>query len=105
MKKGVLMPKLFEYQLTDKEVIENVFDNEAYLMNHVVMPVGKTFPKHPTDAEVTIIVLRGTLSAQANDNQPVLVRRGQVMQVPKGTESLLFNAGEDVVELMVLKVR
>ena len=99
------MAKLFNYQLTDKEIIENIFDNETYLMNHVVMPRGKTFPKHPTDSEVTIIVLRGTLSAGANDDQPVLVKRGQVLQVEKGTESLLFNAGEDSVELIVLKVK
>lgn len=31
------MPNLYQYALTDEEIFENVFDDERYLMNHVVM--------------------------------------------------------------------
>lgn len=99
------MPNLYQYALTDEEIFENVFDDERYLMNHVVMSPGKKFPKHPTDAEVTIIVLRGTLTAMAASDAPIDIIKGQVLQIEKGTDSALSNETDEVCELLVLKVK
>lgn len=99
------MATIYSYSLTDQETLENVFDRGDCLMNHVIMPPGKVFPKHPTDAHVYITVLRGELTISLEDEAPIQLKRGQVGNVPKGIMSSLSNVSEDVVELIVLKIK
>jgi len=99
------MSKIFAYTLTDQETLENVFDRGDCLMNHVVMPPGKVFPKHPTDAHVYITVMQGELTVILEDEAPIQLKRGQVGNVPKGVVSSLSNITDDVVELIVLKLK
>ena len=99
------MARIYSYTLTDQETLENVFDRGDCLMNHVVMPPGKAFPKHPTDAHVYITVMRGELTIALEDEAPFLLKRGQVGNVPKGVVSSLSNISHDVVELIVLKLK
>ncbi len=98
------MATIYFYTLTDQETLENVFDRGDCLMNHVIMPPGKVFPKHPTDAHVYITVLRGELTIVLEDEAPIQLKRGQVGNVPKGVMSSLSNVTDDVVELIVLKL-
>lgn len=98
------MATIYAYTLTDQETLENVFDRGDCLMNHVIMPPGKVFPKHPTDAHVYITVLRGELTIVLEDEAPIQLKRGQVGNVPKGVMSSLSNVTDDVVELIVLKL-
>lgn len=99
------MATIYAYTLTDDETLENVFDRGDCLMNHVVMPSGKVFPKHPTDAHVYITVLRGELTIALEDEAPIKLKRGQVGNVPKGVMSSLSNITDEVVELIVLKLK
>ena len=98
------MATIYPYTLTDQETLENIFDRGDCLMNHVVMPPGKVFPEHPTDAHVYITVLRGELTIALEKDVPFRLRRGQVGNVPKGIISSLSNVSEEVVELIVLKL-
>ncbi len=60
------MEKVYQYTITDQEIFENVFKHEKLLMNHVILPPGKVFPKHPTDAIVYILIIKGQLSVNVN---------------------------------------
>jgi len=99
------MATIFHYTLTDEETFETIFNQDNCIMNHVVMPKGKVFPKHPTDAQVFITVLRGELTVVLEEDAPIRLTRGQVANVPQGVESSLGNLSDDVVELMVLKLK
>ena len=99
------MATIYPYTLTDLETFENIFDRGDVLMNHVVMPVGKVFPSHPTDANVYITVLSGELTIVLDEEAPILLRRGQVGNVPEGVVSSLSNMSDDIVELIVLKLK
>lgn len=97
------MAQLFKYTLTDEDTFENVFTEENLLLNHVVIPQNKYFEKHPTDARVHIIILRGTLSIAIEDEERVLYEKGAVIYVDKGIVSVLGNPGPEITELMVIK--
>lgn len=97
------MVELFKYTLTDDEIFENVFKDENLLLNHVVIPENKFFEKHPTDATVHIIILRGTLSIAIDDGDRVFYEKGAVVNVSKGIVSELGNPGPGLTELMVIK--
>lgn len=97
------MLKAFPYTQTDSETFENIFKADDLLMNHVVIPPGKVFPKHPTDAWVYAVVVRGTLSIAVENQVPVNYGAGQVVHIPKGVPSELGNRSEELVELFVVK--
>ena len=98
------MLNIYNFSLTDKEVLENVFKKEDILMNHVVIEPGKIFPKHPTDAEVFAIVLKGELSVTVEDMEMQTFNFGQVVNIAKGTMSELGNRSDALVELLVIKL-
>ncbi len=97
------MEKVYQYTITDQEIFENIFKDPKLLMNHVVVPPGKVFPKHPTDAIVYALVIRGELSAAIEDNAVKTFTAGQLVNIPKGTNTELGNRGDQPLELFVVK--
>lgn len=97
------MERVYTYTQTDQEVFENIFSHENLLMNHVVVPPHKTFPKHPTDASVYVLIAKGTLRLGIEEKEPQFYGIGQVVHIPKGVVSELGNDGDVPLELFVVK--
>lgn len=97
------MEKVYHYTLTDQETFENVFKDEKLLMNHVIVPPGKVFPKHPTDATVYALITQGELSVTIEQNAPQTYKAGQLVNIPKGANTELGNKSEKLLELFVVK--
>jgi len=97
------MEKAYNYTVTDEEIFENVLKDENIMLNHVVIPAGKVFPKHPTDADVYATIIRGQLSLTIGDQDENVYVKGQVVTIPKGTMSELGNKGEGITEMFVVK--
>lgn len=89
--------------LTDADLFETLINNEALMINHVVLAPGKAFPPHPTDAEVYILILKGTLTATLADEPPVTLSAPQLAHIPYQTMSALSNTTDSPVELVVVK--
>lgn len=97
------MEKVYTYTQTETEVFENIFKEEKLLMNHVVVPPGKIFPKHPTDAQVYVLIAKGELSLSIEDKAVKVFGVGQVVHIPKHVNSELGNRGNSQLELFVIK--
>ena len=97
------MEKIYKYKITDENTLENVFKDDQIQINHVVIPPGKIFPKHPTDADVFAMIIRGKLDVSTGTENCKTYGPGQLVNIPKGTVSELGNRSKDVVELFVLK--
>lgn len=93
----------FSYTQSQTAIFENVFELKDVLLNHVVIEPGNVFPKHPTDAAVYAVIVKGVLSIAIEDCEAEKYQEGQVVHIPKGIESELGNRSEDLVELFVLK--
>lgn len=103
VKGGDPMEKVYQYTITDQEIFENIFKEEKLLMNHVIVPPGKVFPKHPTDAYVYALITQGELSMVLEENEPKTFKAGQLVSIPKGASTELGNRGEKPLELFVVK--
>lgn len=100
------MPKnltTYPYTQTQTAIFENIFKLDNVLLNHAVIEPGQVFPKHPTDAEVYAIVLKGTLSIAIEEGIAQKYAEGQVVHIAKGVNSELSNRSNELVELFVLK--
>jgi len=97
------LEKVYKNTITDQEIFENIFKDEKLLMNHVIIPPGKVFPKHPTDATVYALITQGELSVTIEDHETKTFKAGQLVNIPKGANSELGNKSDAVVELFVVK--
>lgn len=95
--------KSFPFNQTDHSVFENVFKLEDLLLNHVIIEPGQIFSKHPTDADVYAIIVKGMLSIAIGEEAVETYASGQVVYIPKGYVSELGNRGDNLVELFVIK--
>lgn len=98
---------VFEKITADREaddLFENLIDDMNLMMNHVIIPPGKVFPKHDTDAMVYLIVNKGTLYASI-DGIENNITEGTVVKIPYKCSSELGNKTDESVELYVTKIR
>lgn len=99
-----MIEKLFKYSLTDKDLFENIISDDNLKLNHVVIESGKIFPRHKTDAEVYIIILKGELSIEIGDQDEKRFGVGDVINIPFGIDSTLGNKGDEITEVFVVKI-
>ncbi len=97
------MEKVYNYTITNKEIFENIFKDEKLLMNHALISPGKVFPKHPTDAIVYALIIRGELSVKIENNPQKTFGPGHLVNIPKGADTELGNRGEEPLELFIVK--
>jgi quercetin dioxygenase-like cupin family protein len=98
-----MIEKIYPYTLEAPDLFEHVVKEENFQLNHVVIEPGKFFPKHPTDAKVNIIIIAGQLSITLGTQEKTSYEKGMVIEVPKGTESVLGNDSNEKVEVFVIK--
>lgn len=99
-----MLEKLYKYSLTDKDLFENVIEDENLRLNHVVIESGKVFPRHKTDAHVYIIILKGQLSIEIEGQEEKRFVKGDVINIPFGVDSKLGNDGDTITEVFVVKI-
>lgn len=96
---------VYTYEKKNQHVLENLFKNDQLLMNHVIVEPGQVFPKHPTDADVYITILSGTLSIALEEGAFETHTVGEIVHVKKGTQSSLGNKGDQVLQMIVTKYK
>lgn len=97
--------QVFTYTKDATDIFENVIRDENLMLNHVIIEPGKHFPKHPTDALVYIMIIRGELSIQLEDDEKEVFGVGYAIHIDKGVESTLSNESKEKVELFVVKLQ
>lgn len=98
-----MIEKVHSYSIDATDLLESIIEQEDFRLNHVVVPPGKFFPKHPTDAKVCIIIVEGQLDITLDDQEKRTYKKGQIVEVPKGIPSILGNGSDSRVELFVIK--
>lgn len=99
-----MIEKLYKYSLTDKDLFENVISDDNLKLNHVIIESGKVFPRHKTDAQVYIIILKGELSIEIGDQEGKRFGVGDVINIPFDIETTLGNKGNEITEVFVVKI-
>ncbi|QUI22509.1 cupin domain-containing protein [Vallitalea pronyensis] len=98
-----MIEKVYNYTKEATDLFEKIIEREDMRLNHVIIQPDKYFPKHPTDAEVCIIIIKGHLDITLANQEKMTYNSGQVVEVPKGIPSILGNGSQEPVELFVIK--
>ena len=98
-----MIEKTYDYSLEDLKKVEKLIDDDPMMLNHMVFPMNQGLPEHYSNSNVYMIVVRGTLTLQLEEQEPHKYSKGNIINIPFHTKMNVNNKDEEVLELFVIK--
>lgn len=91
------------FAITDEKTIERIVDDENVNINHMVLNTGEGLPEHYSNSNVYMIVIRGTISLQLDDQDTHNYSKGSIINIPYNIKMNVFNEQKETLEFFVVK--
>lgn len=98
-----MIEKVYAYTVSESKVIEKAVVDETVNLMHMVLPMGEGLPIHMANANLYMVVARGTLTITLGKNPPNVYERGKILNIPYGVLMNVRNEHPEVLELYVFK--
>lgn len=98
-----MLEKVCSYSNENTKIIEKTIDDEPVMINHMLLPKGEGLPEHFANSNVYMIVVRGTVTLQLDEQEVHEYAHGQIVNIPYHTKMNVNNTGDDLLELFVVK--
>jgi quercetin dioxygenase-like cupin family protein len=98
-----MVEKAYPFRLGEEKVIERILDEKAIGINHMILPPGDRLPEHYSNAPVYMVVARGQITLQLNEQDKHSYEAGNIITIPHNTKMNVINESDLVTELFVLK--
>ncbi|HOQ79944.1 MAG TPA: cupin domain-containing protein [Candidatus Cloacimonadota bacterium] len=98
-----MIEKHYNYTDSQEKVIEKIIDDENLHLNHAILPKGDRLPEHYSNSNVYLIIIRGEMTAQFNDQEAKKYNHHSFLNVPFNTKMNIINEGEETLEFFIVK--
>ncbi|NMB45177.1 MAG: cupin domain-containing protein [Firmicutes bacterium] len=98
-----MIERLYNFSLTDEKLIERIIEDDNVGINHMVLPKGAALPEHYSNSHVYMVVIRGQVTLQLNDQEEHHYPSGSMINIPYKTKMNVSNQDAEPVELFVIK--
>ena len=98
-----MLEKKYVYSLADDKIIERIVDDENIHLNHMILIKGTNLPEHYSNSNVYMIIVRGKMTLQLNEQEPHHYTKGDIINIPYKTKMNVHNQDEEVLEFFVVK--
>jgi len=100
---NIMIEKIYKYSITDEKVIEKLImdDNINYI--HMVFGKNEGLPKHQSNSNVYMNIIRGKLSIKLDEQEVHEYDRGSLLQIPYNVKMDVRNSHDEPLELIVVK--
>jgi quercetin dioxygenase-like cupin family protein len=98
-----MLEKNYKFAKTNEKLIERIIDDENIHLNHMVLVKGTGLPEHYSNSNVYMVIIRGTMSIQLNDQETKIYETGDILNIPYNTKMNVNNNHEEVLEFFVVK--
>lgn len=98
-----MIEKTYNYAVADTKHIEKLIDDDPVMINHMILPKGDFVPDHHANSHVHMIVVRGNLTLQLDEQEPHTYAKGTIVNIPYGTFMQVRNEHEAICEFFVVK--
>jgi quercetin dioxygenase-like cupin family protein len=98
-----MLENTFNFTLSNTKIIERIIEDDNVGINHMVLPQGEALPEHYANSNVYMVVSRGTVSLQLNDQDTHNYSHGSIITIPFKTKMNVSNSNEETLELFVIK--
>ena len=98
-----MIEKAYNFSTDDNKKIEKIIDDDAVMINHMILPKNEGLPEHYSNSNVYMVIIRGNMTLKLDDQQPKSYTRGQMINIPYHTKMNVNNFSDDVLEFFVVK--
>lgn len=98
-----MIEKTYPYTQGDSKIIERIIEDDNVAINHMILPRGEALPEHYSNSNVYMIVVRGKVALQLDDQEVHDYVGGSIIAIPLQTKMNVKNHYDEVVELFVIK--
>lgn len=99
-----MIEKEYFYSLNDSEIIEKIITDQDTAISHAILSPNKVLPEHLSDAELYLIMIKGTLSIRLNDQEEQNYTKGSIINIPVNTKITISNQGISNLEFFAVKI-
>ncbi len=98
-----MIERRYAYATDDEKHIEKLIDDDPVMINHMVLPEGECVPDHHANSFVHMLIVRGTLTLELDEQNPHHYQRGSIVNIPFNTFMKVRNEHDEVCEFFVVK--
>lgn len=98
-----MVEKQFRYTQSDSKVIERIIEDDHVGINHMILRKSEALPEHYSNSNVYMIVARGNVTLQLDEQQANTYPAGSIMTIPYKTKMNVSNQDEETLEFFVVK--
>ncbi|MCK9222664.1 MAG: cupin domain-containing protein [Limnochordia bacterium] len=98
-----MLEKQYTFALTDEKLIERILEDDHVGINHMVLPEGAALPEHYSNSHVYMLVIRGRVTLQLNEQAERHYPAGSIVNIPYKTKMNVMNKDREILELFVVK--
>lgn len=98
-----MIEKKFQYTQSNQKTIEKIILDDNVNINHMILPKGEGLPEHFSNSNVYMIVAKGTVSLELDDQERHDYPAGSILNIPYNTKMNVRNYNGEDVELFVVK--
>ena len=98
-----MIEKSYDYTLSNIKTIERILEDEHAGINHMILPQSESLPEHFSNSNVYMIVIRGVVTLQLNDQTKATYPAGKIITIPFRTKMNVRNESEEDLEIFVVK--
>jgi len=98
-----MLEKIYTLDSYSEKSIKKVIDDDNIGLNHMVLPKGESLPKHFSNSNVYMIIIKGTMTIQLDDQEAHEYNVGQIINIPYHTKMDVTNAHDPILVFLVVK--
>lgn len=98
-----MIEKKYKYSTGNENAVEKIIDDENLHLNHMVFNKNEGLPEHFANSNVYMIVIRGTLSLQLDNQDVHEYVKGDMLNIPYNVKMNVGNKHDETLEIFVIK--
>ncbi|EOD01108.1 cupin domain-containing protein [Caldisalinibacter kiritimatiensis] len=98
-----MIEKVYNYKNADERIIEKIVDDDNVALNHMVLTKDTGLPEHYSNSNVYMIIVRGTMTLQLDEQEPIKYSVGDIINIPYKTKMNVNNFDNATLEFFVIK--
>lgn len=97
------MEKIYKFKKSESKVIEKLIDDDAVMINHIILGKGEALPVHDSNSNVYLLIVRGVISIKLDKQDIKQYEDGNIINVDANITMQISNNNEKTLEFFVVK--
>lgn len=98
-----MIEKSYKFSISDDKAIEKLVNDDNVAINHMVLPQGMGLPKHFSNSNVYMIIVRGIMTIKLDTQDAKKFSAGHILNIPYNTHMDAKNVDDGILEFFVVK--